>query len=293
MTGDGWASVVRRQLGLGRVLPLGGAGDGAWLTEAAATAVLRRAAERVTGARLTSVRLALADPDAAYGAAAGVPPDACAATVPAPPSALPPGPLRISGECAAGTAEPLPAVASRLRAALATTAADRLGLAVTTVDLRVTALLDEQHEQHEQHEQDEQDEQDQPYEHDGHDGPDGPNEPPGPVGAAAEAPESLAAPSAPVEDRIARAALAVPGVTRLTGAFGGLGRAVQVREHESLNALPRRHVQVELAVAADRRALDVARAVRTAVGGALPDRPSVAVLVTAVDEPGRDGEHPG
>ncbi|MEV0505515.1 hypothetical protein AB0I84_49205, partial [Streptomyces spectabilis] len=68
MTGDGWASVVRRQLGLGRVLPLGGAGDGAWLTEAAATAVLRRAAERVTGARLTSVRLALADPDAAYGA---------------------------------------------------------------------------------------------------------------------------------------------------------------------------------------------------------------------------------
>ncbi|MBB5108524.1 nucleopolyhedrovirus P10 family protein [Streptomyces spectabilis] len=281
MTGDGWASVVRRQLGLGRVLPLGGAGDGAWLTEAAATAVLRRAAERVTGARLTSVRLALADPDAAYGAAAGVPPDACAATVPAPPSALPPGPLRISGECAAGTAEPLPAVASRLRAALATTAADRLGLAVTTVDLRVTALLDEQGEQ------------DQPDEHDGHDGPDGPNEPPGPVEAAAEAAKSPAAPSAPVEDRIARAALAVPGVTRLTGAFGGLGRAVQVREHEPLNALPRRHVQVELAVAADRRALDVARAVRTAVGGALPDRPSVAVLVTAVDEPGRDGTHPG
>ncbi|GGV47395.1 hypothetical protein GCM10010245_74430 [Streptomyces spectabilis] len=273
--------MVRRQLGLGRVLPLGGAGDGAWLTEAAATAVLRRAAERVTGARLTSVRLALADPDAAYGAAAGVPPDACAATVPAPPSALPPGPLRISGECAAGTAEPLPAVASRLRAALATTAADRLGLAVTTVDLRVTALLDEQGEQ------------DQPDEHDGHDGPDGPNEPPGPVEAAAEAAKSPAAPSAPVEDRIARAALAVPGVTRLTGAFGGLGRAVQVREHEPLNALPRRHVQVELAVAADRRALDVARAVRTAVGGALPDRPSVAVLVTAVDEPGRDGTHPG
>ncbi|QDQ10809.1 nucleopolyhedrovirus P10 family protein [Streptomyces spectabilis] len=290
MTGDGWASAVRRQLGLGRVLPLGGAGDGAWLTEAAATAVLRRAAERVTGARLTSVRVDLADADAAYVSAAGVPPDACVATVPAPPSALPPGPLRISGEFAAGTAEPLPALASRLRAALATAAADRLGLAVATVDLRVTALLDE-HEEHAEHAEhagpDDRDGADKPNEPDTRDGP------PGPAEAAATAPAAAAeAPDSP-EDRIARAALAVSGVTRLTGAFGGLGRAVQVREHEPLNSLPRRHVQVELAVTADRRALDVARAVRTAVGAALPDRPSVAVLVTAVDEPGQDGTRPG
>jgi hypothetical protein len=47
-------------------------------------------------------------------------------------------------------------------------------------------------------------------------------------------------------------------------------------------ALPRRHVRVELAVSTDERAVDVARAVRAAVSGALTDTPSVAVLVTAV-----------
>ncbi|MEI5099841.1 nucleopolyhedrovirus P10 family protein [Streptomyces sp. PmtG] len=279
MTGDGWASEVRRQLGLGRVLALGGAGDGAWVTESAAAAVLRRAAERVTGARLTAVRVALADPDAAYvSPAARVSPDAYASTVPAPPSALPPGPLRISGDVAAGTGEPLPAVAARLRAALATAAVDRLGLVVAEVDLRVTALLDEV---------------------------------PGGLGTAADSagPDATGASGAAAtsdasstsdasdvsdvsdasgdEGRVARAVLAVPGVTRLTGALGGLGRAVHLQELESLNSLPRRHVRVELAVAGDRRALDVARAVRAAVGGALPDRPSAAVLVTGVDEPGR------
>ncbi|QCX75757.1 hypothetical protein C9F11_10385 [Streptomyces sp. YIM 121038] len=288
MTGDGWAAAVRRQLGLGRVLPLGGAGDGAWLTEAAATAALRRAAERVTGARLTAVRVAPAGPEAAD---TGGPPDADVSAVPAPPSALPPGPLCVSGEVAAGTAEPLPALASRLRAALATAAADRLGLVVARVDLRVTELCDE---------------------------PPGPGERPDRDGTAAPVPGTAPAtadsadpgdpaaaggpadpgdPADPAaedspEGRIARAVLAVPGVSRLTGVFGGLGRAVHVRELASPDSLPRRHVQVELAVAADRRALDVARAVRTAVGGALPDRPSVAVLVTAVDEPGRGGAQP-
>ncbi|MFI8933110.1 nucleopolyhedrovirus P10 family protein [Streptomyces sp. NPDC053474] len=281
MTGDGWAAAVRRQLGLGRVLPLGGAGDGAWLTEAAAAAVLRRAAERVTGARLTAVRVAPAGPEAA---GTGDPPDAYVSAVPAPPSALPPGPLCVCGEVAAGTAEPLPALVSRLRAALATAAADRLGLVVARVDLRVTELYDE---------------------------PPGPGERPDRDGTAA--PVRDADPAKPVEpaesaepaaegssdssedspeDRIARAVLAVPGVTRLTGVFGGLGRAVHVRELASPDSLPRRHAQVELAVAADRRALDVARAVRAAAGGALPDRPSVAVLVTAVDEPGRGGTRP-
>lgn len=267
MTGDGWAAAVRRQLGLGRVLPLGGAGDGAWLTEAAATAVLRRAAERVTGARLTAVRVAPAGPEAA---GTGAPPDAYGCAVPAPPSALPPGPLCVSGEVAAGPAEPLPALVSRLRAALATAAADRLGLVVGRVDLRVTELYDE---------------------------PPGPGGGPDRDGTAApgrdaDPEDSPADAEGSPEGRIARAVLAVPGVTRLTGVFGGLGRAVHVRELTSPDSLPRRHVQVELAVAADRRVLDVARAVRTAAGGALPDQPSVAVLVTAVDEPGRGGKQP-
>ncbi|MEU8570959.1 hypothetical protein AB0C51_21890, partial [Streptomyces pathocidini] len=33
MAADGWAGTVRRQLGLGRLLPLGGPDDGAWITE--------------------------------------------------------------------------------------------------------------------------------------------------------------------------------------------------------------------------------------------------------------------
>jgi hypothetical protein len=69
-------------------------------------------------------------------------------------------------------------------------------------------------------------------------------------------------------------------VSRLTAT---LGRPVDVTELPQESALPRRHVRVELAVRADHRAVEVARRVRTAVTDALPDRPSVAVLVTAVD----------
>lgn len=43
------------------------------------------------------------------------------------------------------------------------------------------------------------------------------------------------------------------------------------------------HVRLELAVSRGHRPLDVARAVRQAVTEALPDRPSVAVLVTGLD----------
>ncbi|MFD9907398.1 nucleopolyhedrovirus P10 family protein [Streptomyces sp. NPDC059063] len=258
MTGDGWSAAVRRQLGLGRVLPLGGPGDGAWLTESAAAAVLRRAAERVTGARLLTVRLALADPAAT---AVEVSPDAYVSTVPSPPSALPHHPLRISGDVAADATEPLPVAAARLRTVLAAAAADRLGLVVAEVDLRVTALLDGTT--------------------DG--AAAGASAAPGAVPDAVGPTEPGPEPPADDEDRVARAALAVPGVTRLTGALGGLGRAVHIEERPSLNSLPRRHVRLELAVSTDHRALDVTRAVRTAVGTSLPDRPSVAVLVTAVD----------
>ncbi|MFS4097347.1 nucleopolyhedrovirus P10 family protein, partial [Streptomyces sp. AF1A] len=55
---DTWTQAVRHQLGLGRLLPLGGSRDGAWIAERAATAVLVRAADGVPGVRLGALRLA-------------------------------------------------------------------------------------------------------------------------------------------------------------------------------------------------------------------------------------------
>lgn len=245
MTVDGWTEAVRRQLGLGRVLPLGGPGDGSWLTEACADGVLRHAAQRVNGVRLGALRVALADPSQTY-----------APSVPPPPSALPPGPLRITAEFAAEPAEPLPAAAARLRTALLTAADERLGLVVEEVDLSVTTLLDAGQ---------------------------------APVAVPAESEKTPpdgahAAPGDGDEARVASAALEVPGVRRLTGALGGFGRAVHLAEPAAADAsLPRRHARVELATDREHRALDVALAVRSAVGAALADRPSVTVLVTAVE----------
>ncbi|MEV5611399.1 nucleopolyhedrovirus P10 family protein [Streptomyces sp. NPDC052225] len=241
MTVDRWGQAVRQQLGLGRLLPLGGPGDGAWITEPAARAALSRAVEEVRGVRLGALRLDLADPEAADEPA-----------VPAPPSALPPGPLRIEAQCAATAEEPLPAAAGRLRDALARAARDRLGLVIAEVDLQVTALLDEDPAP--------QEDEAEPSE----------PEPAGKQSAEGD------------EGRVAEAALAVPGVVRLTGSLGGLGRAVHIesRPAEAAASLPRRHVRVELAVSPDARALDVARAVREAVATALADGPTVAVLVT-------------
>lgn len=237
-TADRLARTVREQLGLGRFLPLGGPRDGAWITERAVQRVLGEAARDVPGVRLDGVRVAHADPGRAEEP-----------VVPPPPSALPPGPLRVTAECAATATEPLPAAAARLRAALAA-AAERLGLTVEEVDLRVTGLLEET-------------------------GP----------GAAPprEAPGAPAAvPAEGDEGRAAGAAVAVAGVTRLTAALGG---PVRLGEHPHAReaALPPRHVRVELAVAADHRAVEVARRVRVAVSDALPDHPAVTVLVTAVD----------
>ncbi|MFG2549109.1 nucleopolyhedrovirus P10 family protein [Streptomyces sp. NPDC048581] len=237
-TADRWTQAVRHQLGLGRLLPLGAARDGAWISERAAEAVLRRVAEDMRGVRLDTLRIALTDPEDAHEAA-----------VPPPPSALPPGPLRVTAQFAATATEPLPTTAERLRGLLAAAAKDRLGLTVTEVDLRVTALLDEDAE-------------------------------PAPV--RQPEPPRAAEPGSPDEERVATAALMVPGVTQLTGALGGLGRAVHIEERQDEAALPHRHVRVELAVSTDRRAVDVAREVREWVGEALTDRPTVAVLITAV-----------
>ncbi|GHB29210.1 MULTISPECIES: hypothetical protein [Streptomyces] len=216
---EGWTAAVRQRLGLGRLLPLGGAADGAWIAERAAAAVLRDAAAG-SGAVLGPLRIAPAD---AEGAPEPV--------VPGPPSALPPGPLRIEAGFAATARRPLPATADALRSAL-TVAAERLGLVVDEVNLRVTELLDEE--------------------------PGRPGRPPAEVREA-------------VPDGVAGAAAAgVPGVVSLTRVLGG-------PVHMAAG-----HVRVELATAGSHRALDVARAVREAVTGAVDGSPTVAVLVTFV-----------
>ncbi|MFG2883054.1 nucleopolyhedrovirus P10 family protein [Streptomyces sp. NPDC048297] len=250
-TSDRWAREVGQQLRLGRLLPLGGARDGVWIAEGAVRAVLGVAVVReVPDVRLGGLRITLADPE-----------DVHEPVVPPPPSALPPGALRVTADFAATVAEPLPATAARLRAALSTTAR-HLGLRVTEVDLRVTDLLE-----------------------------------------AATAPPPTAVPAArpprarrttdPDESLAAGAALSVPGVTGLTGTLGGLGHAVHIErrhmgdgEHADGSGeaarLPRRHVRVEVATSTAHRAVEVARRVRAAVGDALDDHPTVAVLVTSV-----------
>ncbi|MFE7649733.1 nucleopolyhedrovirus P10 family protein [Streptomyces phaeoluteigriseus] len=244
MTADRWTRAVREQLGLGRLLPLGEPRDGAWIAEEAAEAVLRRAVRELPGVRLGVLRIAVADPERTDEP-----------VVPAPPSALPPGPLRVTADFAAADLEPLPATASRLRTALAVAATERLGLVVAEVDLRVTALLDEETG----------------------------DERPAPQPASGRSPRAAGATGAAREGdeaRVAEAALAVPGVSALTDV---LGRAVRLEERQDgTAALPRRHARVEIAVRADHRALEVAREVRSAVSDALTDQPTVAVLVTAV-----------
>ncbi|WP_333773204.1 nucleopolyhedrovirus P10 family protein [Streptomyces sp. IBSBF 3136] len=243
---DGWTQGVRHQLALGRLLPLGGPRDGAWIAEGAAAAVLAVAAAHLPGVRLRSLRITSAAPE-----------DVHEPVVTPPPGALPPGPLRVTADFAAGAAEPLPETAARLRLALAAAAAERLGLAVTEVDLRVTDLLDA-------------------------DAPEPADRRPEAVGAARRPPAAREAVD-PDEARAAAAALAVPGVARLTGSLGGLGRAVHIERSAVGASLPRRQVRVELATGAGHRAVDVARLVRAAVRDALDDHPAVAVLVTGVE----------
>ncbi|WP_062649844.1 hypothetical protein [Streptomyces maremycinicus] len=237
MTADGWTNAVRHQVGLGRLLPLGGPRDGAWITEAAAEEALRRAVRGVTGVRVGALRIATADPAKVYEPA-----------VPPPPSALPPGPLRVTADIAASSSEPLPAATARLRTALAAAATDRLGLVVAEVDLRVTDLLDEDPE------------------------PEAVR--PGPE------PRHVATAQHGDEARATVAALSVPGVTRLTDV---VDRAVRIEEREHPAALPDRHARVEIAVSANHRAVEVAGRVRGAVSAALQDHPTVSVLVTAVE----------
>ncbi|MGG2465289.1 hypothetical protein ACO0M4_36975 [Streptomyces sp. RGM 3693] len=236
MTANDVARAVREQLGLGRVLPLGGPTDGAWITERAARTALLRAPGAPPGIRLGTLRLSLAAPD-----------DAPAPTVPAPPSALPPGPLRIAADFAAPPGRPLPALTEQLRTALLTAAEEGLGLRVSAVDLRVSDLLDEAAE---------------------------------PTAAAPDATEgghraSTGPGDAEDPEDLAARVLAVPGVAGLAPALAGRSRPV-ARSGDG------DHVLIQLATAAGHRPLDVARAVRRAVTGQPPAPTTAAVLVTAV-----------
>ncbi|WP_344006200.1 nucleopolyhedrovirus P10 family protein [Streptomyces thermocarboxydovorans] len=277
MTAERWTHAVRRQLGLGRLLPLGGAQDGAWIAERAVEPVLRDAVTQgVPEVRLGTVRIALADSE-----------EAAEPVVPSPPGALPPGPLRLSAEFAAVApeleSESLPATADRLRAALAQAAAEHIGLAVTEVDLTVTDLLEGPPEPPETGEG---------VAAVGGTGAGSGSEADGAAAGAGSGDDRTAGISGSEEDqapspadsdesRVAAAALAVPGVARLTRV---LGRAVHFTETAATStALPRRHVRVDLAVRADHRPVEVGRAVRTAVSQALPDQPTAAVLVTSLD----------
>ncbi|MFJ9634239.1 nucleopolyhedrovirus P10 family protein [Streptomyces sp. NPDC101175] len=250
MTADAWTRVVRQQLGLGRLLPLGDRRDGAWITERTAGAVLRGAGRHVRGVRPGALRIGLADPE-----------DVREPAVPPPPGALPPGPLRISADFAAVATEPLPETASLLRTALATAAAERLGLVVAEVDLQVTALLDHMDDM------DRVDDADDADIHIDH----------------VDDLDQLVNVDDGGESLIIAAALGAPGVVRLTGALGGLGRAVHIEKRQGEGSLPRLHARVEIAVRADHRALEVAREVRARVGEVLPGHPTVAVLVTKVE----------
>lgn len=320
---DALAQAVRQQLGLGRLLPLGEARDGAWLTEHAATGVLRTVAGSVPGVRVTTLRIDLADP------ARVVEP-----VVPAPPTARWPGPLRVTGEFLATAGQPLPTSAERLRTALYEAATERLGLLVESVDLQVTGLLDGA-------EADEPD-LDKPEAE-----PTGARNPaaPGQGTAGAGAGRSVAATgrdaagagrgvagSAPATggrrgettavERVSAAVAAVPGVARLAPALGGLTQPVRVESERRTGGVtpgvpeggatgaagsamgggpgsteragtPTHHVQAQVAIAPGHRAVEVARAVRDAAHTALtadaPADVTVAVLVTAVEVADAEG----
>ncbi|MEW2222748.1 hypothetical protein AB0939_26175 [Streptomyces sp. NPDC006990] len=261
---------VRQQLGLGRILPLGEAADGAWVAEEAALAVLHRS---VPGARLSAVRLDPSGPRAAAESA-----------VPAPAGALPPGPLTLTANLAVYADRPVPAAAEEVRRTLLAAAEGELGLPLEYVDLRVTELVEaggagRVHGRQEFGPRESAE------------APDSGREPAtrgaGPDGrtAAAETEREEAA------DRVARAVLAVEGVVRLAPTQGtafshvAVGPRFSAVRIEGDPAAGPCHVLLRVAVSPARRVLDTARAAGAAARGALGTSGGVtaAVLVAAVD----------
>lgn len=286
MTADGLRTAVRRQLGLGRLVPLGEREDGAWIAERAAVRVLRGAVLGVPGVRVDDLRLALADAgDTGKRREAG---NAVARpAVPLPPGALPPGPLRVEAVCAADPGRPLPESVGTVRAVLAAAARERLGLAVVAVDVHVAELLegpvrvsgdeDDEAEQEAAPQAAQEAAQEAALEAQAEASPgsppgEDPDEAAGAAGAGAGAAGAVAA-----------AVLAVPGAREVSTALGGRGRAVEVVDG---GTPPGRLVRLQLAVGGERRTLDVVRqagpaAARAAAAGA-PGPVTVSVVVTAV-----------
>lgn len=248
---EAWTQAVRHQLDLGRLLPLGGPDDGTWITEQAAVRALGRAAAEVPGVRVETLRV---------GSAPLEPVSEPAVRPPA--GALPPGPLRIEAAFTASPGQPLPESAEQLRSALLNAAAEALGLATVTADLRVTDL---------------------------HEGPGTAVRSRASKGAMEPAPEAAAVRSSPPVAgtgflwgpvrELADVAADVPGVARLTAVLGS--RPIKVEHHDDP---PSRHIQVQLAAAPGHHPLEVARAVRAALAeAATSDTPgpvTTAVLIT-------------
>ncbi|GAA3885394.1 nucleopolyhedrovirus P10 family protein [Streptomyces sedi] len=248
MGADGLLSTMRRQLGLGRLLPLRQEAEWAgWLTERAARAALTRAvAEAAPGVRLGELRLG----------ADGDPRDPSEdAALPAPSGALPPGPLRMTAEFAAYPTVPLTGVAERVRAALVEEATERLGLSVAAVDLEVTELLSE------------------------------PPEPAGPPHEPPSPPDSLRS-GGPCADEVAEAVTAVDGVAGLSAVLDGWLGAVRVEDRqEPPSRLVRLQWEAEGRRPLPALAGEVARAAASAAArdGGAPGPVRVTLLVTAVD----------
>ncbi|MFF3336768.1 hypothetical protein ACFYWX_46000 [Streptomyces sp. NPDC002888] len=251
MTTEALTQAVRHQLDLGRLLPLGGPDDGTWITEQAAVRDLGLAAAGIPGVRLETLRI---------GAAPLEPVSEPAVRPPA--SALPPGPLRIEAAFTTSLGQPLPHTAEQLRSTLLNAAAERLGLATMTADLRVTDL---------------------------HEGPEpdvrsvatqrAMRPPPEVATTRTSPPTTGTGPKPGSTGELADVAAAVPGVARLTTVLGS--RPVKVEHHDDP---PGRHIEVHLAVAPGHHPLEVARAVRAAVADAAttdaPGPVTVAVLIT-------------
>jgi hypothetical protein len=295
---DRLTRTVREQVALGRLLPLGGPEDAAWITERAAVRALRRAVAGLSGVRLGETALSLAEAgDAAAPRAAlpfapqADPSGARPSTLPAAPGAAPVGalphvPVRIEAAFVAALTEPLPSAAERLREELWAAARDGLGIVVAAVDLRVTGLLEEDPGPAEEEPMNPEDPEDaEDAENPGPAREVGPSgDPMDPVGA--EPALKIGPPVVQAASEAVEAAVrAVPGVLKLTHRLAGLGAGVGVHDVRPPQD-PGRRVQVQIAVAPGYVPLTVARAVAAAavaagVAGA-PGPVSVAVVVTDV-----------
>ncbi|WP_097972984.1 hypothetical protein [Streptomyces sp. gb14] len=269
---DGWTAGVRERLGLGRLLPLGGPADGVWIAETAAASVLRAAAR--PGAVLGELRIGLAEEaapvedtaegDPVAGAGEGDPVAGAGAgggPAGARPSADPGGPGSPPAPPSALPPGPLRIEAEFAAAPdrpLPDTAAALRAALLTAAAARLGLEIAEVDLTVTALLED---------------------------GASDQVTVAQAAPPARVaepEDPVAKAAAGAPGVVSLTRVLGSPVHTA------------RDHVRVEVATAGDRRALDVARSVRTAVAAATEERLPVSVLVTDVVGAGRaPGAEPG